>query len=211
MDFVKRGRRRVAMLGHFHTRYVYRRRTIMTFARAFWILSRLQMKDKASSQHLPVAEISRYEPDCAFCNVSVENGFDVIWEGDGLIAFRDRDPACEHHFQIIPRLHIQSVRQLEKSDVKMIKAMVNVGHQLLEQLDVKRSMRKMGFHIPPFNSVGHLHLHVQALPYKNFARRVKYPAAPGFKSFHKGFSWFTEANQTILILQQGRSVGIFPC
>ncbi|KAJ3715241.1 HIT-like protein [Lentinula guzmanii] len=172
------------------------------------------MKDKASSRHLPVAEISRYEPDCAFCNVSVENGFDVIWESDRLIAFRDRDPACELHFQIIPRLHIPSVRQLEKSDVEMSRHTIHSSKSKIVisfHADLLDHQSRMGFHIPPFNSVGHLHLHVQALPYKNFARRVKYPAAPGFKSFHKGFSWFTEANQTILILQQGRSVGIFPC
>ncbi|KAJ3819258.1 HIT-like protein [Lentinula raphanica] len=169
------------------------------------------MKSKACSQQIPVAETSRYDPDCSFCHVSVENDFQVVWEDDELIAFKDRDPACGHHFQIIPRLHISSVRQLRKSDVDMIKTMVNVGHQLLEQLDVETSMRKMGFHIPPFNSVGHLHLHVQALPYKNLARRLKYPTAPGFRSFHKGFSWFSDARQTILILQEGRSVGIFPC
>ncbi|KAJ4464934.1 HIT-like protein [Lentinula aciculospora] len=183
----------------------------MTFQKAFSILSCLIIRTKGLSQHLPVAEDSTYDPSCAFCNVSVENGFDVRWEDSQLVAFRDRDPACEQHFQVIPKRHLSSVRQLGKSDVGLVKAMVNVGHQLLERLAIKRSMRKMGFHIPPFISVGHLHLHVQALPYKNFARKAKYPTARGFNSYQKGFTWFIEAHQTISIIQEGRRVGVLPC
>ncbi|KAJ3810260.1 hypothetical protein F5876DRAFT_42141, partial [Lentinula aff. lateritia] len=70
---------------------------------------------------------------------------------------------------------------------------------------------RMGFHISPSSPVGHLHLHVQTLPYKNFSKFLKYPIANGFESFHKGFSWFIEAYQIISIIQQDRSVGLFPC
>ncbi|KAJ4489767.1 scavenger mRNA decapping enzyme C-term binding-domain-containing protein [Lentinula lateritia] len=169
------------------------------------------MRTKALPLHLSLHEDSKYDQSRAFCNVSTENGFEVMWEDENLVTFRVRDPACEHHFQVIPKEHIPSVRQLRKSNVETLKAMVNVGHQLLEQLAVENTMRKMGFHIPPFNSMGHLHLHVQALPYKNFSKKLKYPIVDGFKPFQKGFSWFVEAHQTISIIQQDRSVGLFPC
>ena len=70
---------------------------------------------------------------------------------------------------------------------------------------------RMGFHIAPFHSVDHLHLHVQALPYKSPWRAAKYPVIPGYGSCIKGFSWFVEIEQAIQILERGKAVQTLPC
>ncbi|KAK0470310.1 HIT-like protein [Desarmillaria tabescens] len=148
---------------------------------------------------------------CVFCNVSKENGFNILWEDDKYIAFYDRDPACRYHVQLIPKAHIRSVKSLTKDDAQLVRNMAAIGTSILDQLDVPKDMRKMGFHIPPFNSVSHLHLHVQGLPYKNFFRAAKYPVTRGGKWHDKGFSYFVDVDQVIRILEKGSGVGISPC
>lgn len=65
--------------------------------------------------------------------------------------------------------------------------------------------RKMGFHIPPFSSVHHLHLHVFA-GRPTFLGRLKYPES--IRSDGKGWSWFVSVHQALSILQSGRTIGL---
>ena len=69
----------------------------------------------------------------------------------------------------------------------------------------------LGFHIPPYISVHHLHMHVQALPYRSWLRRMKYPIVSGPSGREKGFSWFVEAEQAVRLLEKGVQVRILPC
>ena len=142
--------------------------------------------------------------------------------------------------------HIESIRSLRSSDVKLgkqpaspmtstrrshdvaVKSMEEIGHVVLNKLEVPLSERRFnpsfralehvlidtirfGFHIPPFNSVNHLHLHVHALPYLNNVLASKYPLRPGYNGYSKGLSWFVEVQQAIQILERGNRVGILPC
>lgn len=73
-----------------------------------------------------------------------------------------------------------------------------------------RRRHRLGFHIPPYNSVDHLHLHVQALPYKK-GRVLKYPVITGGGRHAKGFSWFVEVEQALKIIGEGRRVSVLSC
>ncbi|KAF9007407.1 HIT-like domain-containing protein [Cyathus striatus] len=148
---------------------------------------------------------------CTFCNVSVEAGFNVVYEDDEFFAFKDHKPAAVHHIQVIPKAHIDSVKSLRQEDAELVKHMETIGHKLLDKFDVDKSMRVMGFHIPPFNSVYHLHLHVQAMPYTSSRRAAKYPVSIGYGTHQKGFSWFVEVGQAIRILEQGHRIQVLPC
>ena len=140
----------------------------------------------------------------------------------------------------------ESIRSLRSSDVQLgeqpastmtttrrshyvtVKSMEEMGHAVLNKLDVPLSERRLylsfttpehvlidtvrlGFHIPPFNSVNHLHLHVHALPYTTKTLAWKYPFKPGFYGYSKGLTWFVEVQQAIQILERGNCVGVLPC
>lgn len=73
---------------------------------------------------------------------------------------------------------------------------------------------KMGFHIPPFSSVHHLHLHVLVEPY-NLRGKLKYPlsrssrgTSKGVDQVGKGISWFVGIDQAVGILQRGGTIGL---
>ncbi|KAI9311330.1 HIT-like domain-containing protein [Dichotomocladium elegans] len=132
---------------------------------------------------------------CPFCDVSVEKGFKIVHEDQYLIAFRDRSPGAQVHLLIIPREHIKSVKQLDVSHVPTLEKMMTLGRKLLNDEGFDTQVR-FGFHVPPFNSIDHLHLHVLGLPFKNTFRKLKYSP---------GMPWFAEASQVLDRLRQGLS------
>ncbi|KAF9456569.1 HIT-like protein [Collybia nuda] len=148
---------------------------------------------------------------CTFCHVSKPNGFRIVWEDDTFCAFIDHKPAAEHHLLIIPKIHITSVRSLTKKDTIMVQSMERIGHDILDGLSVSPSARRMGFHIPPFNSVDHLHLHVHGLPYASPFREAKYMISKDSHGNEKGYGWFAEVGQVIRILEKGGRVRVSPC
>ncbi|KAI0775275.1 HIT-like protein [Trametes elegans] len=148
---------------------------------------------------------------CIFCGASKENGFNVVWENDYYTVFTDINPASRHHLQIVPKKHIESVKSLGIQHVNMVKEMIEIGHEVLDNLNVPPHLRRLGFHIPPYISVRHLHMHVQAMPYRSLMRRLKYPVVHGRVGREKGFSWFIEAEQAVRLLEKGVQVRILPC
>ncbi len=99
----------------------------------------------------------------------------LIFQDDRFIAFLDLNPSASTHLLIIPKEHMGSVKELNSSHLPMIEAMQELGHQLLKQQSYPISDHVLGFHVPPFTSVYHLHMHVIGGPFKNIFRRLKYP------------------------------------
>jgi len=174
------------------------------------------VKRDRGAKALAVAETTK---SCPFCDVSVEKGFDILLEDHIFVVFRDHNPSSAHHIQVITKEHIPSIKSLRKPEAQLVKMMRDIGHKSLDKLSVPRSSehRKLGFHIPPYISVPHLHMHAQGLPYISLLRQVKYPVVPGGRWWfggagkHKGFSWFCDVEQAIAILESGGRVRVGPC
>lgn len=103
-------------------------------------------------------------------------------ESKELLAFRDISPHAPLHDLVIPKRHVRNVYSLrgisrhseegegenesqDNNDIQLVQNMRQMGLDLLEQHQPKSLASGdyiLCFHIPPFYSVDHLHLHVLA-------------------------------------------------
>ncbi|XP_068609946.1 adenosine 5'-monophosphoramidase HINT3-like [Brachionichthys hirsutus] len=101
---------------------------------------------------------------CPFCLIAVNRTDTEVLLGDeDLLCFRDVKPGAAHHYLVVTRMHIDNCKSLKRDDVPLVERMVEMGRNALEKNKVTDlDDIRMGFHIPPFSSVPHLHLHVLA-------------------------------------------------
>ena len=88
-----------------------------------------------------------------------------IKESPTCFAFHDHRPAAPLHALVIPKRHIKSVKKLSKEDLVMLLELQEMGLEVVRMLSPEAYEKKdfkLCFHVPPFISVGHLHLHVLA-------------------------------------------------
>ncbi|KAI8637570.1 hypothetical protein BD408DRAFT_353504 [Parasitella parasitica] len=69
---------------------------------------------------------------CTFCNIKENVGSRIVVEAN-LFAFKDRSPSARIHFLIIPKIHIDTVKKLDGSDVVLLENMLVLGKELLKQ------------------------------------------------------------------------------
>ncbi|KAI8138344.1 HIT-like domain-containing protein [Fennellomyces sp. T-0311] len=134
---------------------------------------------------------------CPFCNVTAENGFRIVHEDDDLIAFHDRSPGASVHILVIPREHITTVKALDSSHVPLLEKMMFLGRQLLSDQGFNPdddTQARFGFHVPPYNSINHLHMHAHGLPWRSVFRKWM---------FTRGRAWYVEASHVLERLRQG--------
>ncbi|XP_040920364.1 histidine triad nucleotide-binding protein 3-like isoform X4 [Toxotes jaculatrix] len=118
--------------------------------------------------------------DCPFCQIA-NNQIDteILLSDDQLVCFRDLKPGATHHYLVVPRRHIDNLERMEE-----------MGRSILERNKVcDLDDIRMGFHLPPFSSVPHLHLHALAPASKmNFRSQLRY----GSQSY-----WFITVDQVL--------------
>ena len=86
-------------------------------------------------------------------------------------------PAARRHYLVCPRAHVLSARSLGAADAAMARRMLEAGRAALEADfpdERDRPAFRFGFHLPPFNSVDHLHMHAFALPFEPEWKERKY-------------------------------------
>lgn len=105
----------------------------------------------------------------------------AIWdETADLLLFQDIHPRSTTHGLIIPKRFIESVFDLTAADVPLLEDMRDLAlATIAARHGTDFDDYNLCFHVPPFNSVDHLHLHVLA-PQREmrlYHRWVKYNTA----------------------------------
>ena len=120
-------------------------------------------------------------------------------ETSELLAFRDRSPKAEFHALVIPKRYVPNLYSLTNDDVDLVRDMRRLALDLLEDR-VPRARDAndyvLCFHVPPFNSVDHLHLHVLA-PTSRMAWIHRYG------KYRCGTRWCIEESEVIDRLSRG--------
>lgn len=101
--------------------------------------------------------------ECIFCQiVSREIPADILHVSDHVVAFRDLDPKAPVHILLVPKDHVESMRELTEQHGTMLTELFEAAHHLAKAEGVDRSGWRMVSNVGPDagQSVHHLHFHL---------------------------------------------------
>lgn len=98
---------------------------------------------------------------CIFCDIIKKNiRSDLVYENNELIAISDIHPKAPVHILIIPKKHVESIKNLEEVDKEMIYEIFKAAREIAEQKGL--SGYKLIFNVGKEGGqiINHLHLHL---------------------------------------------------
>lgn len=135
--------------------------------------------------------------DCLFCRIIAGKEQSTMVKPSiphpDLLAFFTINPSTDCHILVTPRLHIQNVDALTKHDIPLLEDMQRFGNSLLTTEQQKDSL--LVFHLPPWNSIDHLHLHV-------IANRSTMSFFNGYFKYLPGTAWCNTIDTVIARLKK---------
>eukprot|EP00940_MAST-03C_sp_MAST-3C-sp2_P003270 g3270.t1 len=133
---------------------------------------------------------------CIFCDIAAGRmkpgrkgeETEILLETDEIVVFAPRDPQASKHLLAVPKKHIRTVRS-ENISRGVLKRMLFAGVAAADGLKrvpsasasasvdsvlASNRNRLFRFHLPPFNSIDHVHLHIFEAPFNSWYSRLKY-------------------------------------
>jgi histidine triad (HIT) family protein len=101
--------------------------------------------------------------DCVFCGIAEGRiPATTVRQDDDTVAFRDLNPQAPTHILVIPRRHIASVADTDRSDADILGAVLATAIEVAaaEGLDQSGYRLVINHGADGGQSVGHLHVHL---------------------------------------------------
>lgn len=100
--------------------------------------------------------------DCLFCKISTDEiPADRVYEDDQVVVFRDINPKADVHLLMIPRVHIESLRDMEVKHEGLVAHMLRLLPRLADEQGLTEGFRTIiNTGKGGGQEVFHLHLHL---------------------------------------------------
>ena len=110
--------------------------------------------------------------DCLFCKIiSGDIPVDIVEQTGTVLAFRDINPQADTHILIIPKIHIESTRDLNNENIHYLSEMAALANKISESEGILESGYRWVINTGKDGgqTVNHLHLHLLG------GRQLKWP------------------------------------
>ncbi len=101
--------------------------------------------------------------DCIFCKIAKkEIKAEIVYDEEGIIAFKDLHPIVPTHILIIPKKHIASVADIEDNDQKLMGALIVAAKRIAENCGIAKDGYKLLLRVGKFGGqeIRHIHMHL---------------------------------------------------
>lgn len=121
------------------------------------------MRIHSNNSHVDSHHSHRFMDSCIFCKIAAKQiPADIVFEDDGIIAFKDIHPISPVHILIIPEEHIQTVDDLESKHESLVGKMVLTAQKIARDTKISENGYKLLFRVKKHGGqeVDHIHLHL---------------------------------------------------
>ena len=99
--------------------------------------------------------------DCIFCKIiNGDFGTEFVYENEYAVVFKDINPQADTHLLVVPRLHVESLNELD--DKNLLGELMMVVKSVTEKLGIKSYKTLINTGKEAGQEVFHLHIHILA-------------------------------------------------
>ena len=100
-------------------------------------------------------------PDCIFCKIiNGDFGTEFVYENEFTVVFKDINPKAETHLLVVPRLHVESLNELNDKD--LLGELMLTVKTVTSKLGIKSYKTLINTGKEAGQEVFHLHIHILA-------------------------------------------------